>query len=315
MEFISGKLKYPEEARKAGVEGKVVVQFTIAAGGDVKEAEVLQSVGYGCDEAALAVVMAMPKWAPAMKDGKPVEIKMTLPFNFSLPKGKAQAAEDKEEVFKVVEEMPRFPGCDEEGAMGELVQCSNMKLLEYIANNLKYPRDAKDAGIEGVAVVSFIVDKEGWVKDIKVVRPLHESIDSEVIRVAKQMNEMEERWIPGRQRGRVVNVQFNLPVKFRLDDEKKQLQLPEGAQPLELRNFLASPNPTSGLLNLQFQAEAQPATLRILNSNGQEVLREALNRFEGAYKQALDLSKLPQGVYVLHVSQGERIFAEKVVLR
>ena len=91
-----------------------------------------------------------------------------------------------------MEEMPRFPGCDEEGVSeGELVQCSNRKLFEYIFNNIKYPREAKDADIEGTAVVSFVVDKGRLgKKDIKVARPLHESIDAEVIRV-KQMNEMD----------------------------------------------------------------------------------------------------------------------------
>ncbi|MCB0616134.1 MAG: TonB family protein [Phaeodactylibacter sp.] len=316
VEFMISKLEYPEAAKKAEVEGKVLVQFTIAQDGAVQDAEVLQGIGYGCDEAALAVVTTMPNWTPAMKDGKPVALKMTLPFTFSLPKGTAQLGEDKEEVFKVVEEMPRFPGCDEEGVSeGELVQCSNRKLFEYIFNNIKYPKEAKDADIEGTAVVSFVVDKEGWVKDIKVARPLHESIDAEVIRAVKQMNEMDERWIPGRQKGKAVNVQFNLPVKFLLEAERKQLQIPEGAKDLKLQNFSASPNPTSSLLNLQFEAEAQPTTIRILNGNGQEVLREAINRFEGVYNQALDLGKLPKGVYVLHISQSERIFAEKVVLQ
>ncbi|MCB9036899.1 MAG: TonB family protein [Lewinellaceae bacterium] len=316
VEFMIDNLKYPEAAQKAKVEGKVLVQFTIARDGSVQEAEVLQGIGYGCDEAALAVVNAMPSWTPAIKDGKPVSLQMTLPFTFSLPKGTAQLGEDKEEVFKVVEEMPRFPGCEEENVPeGEMVQCSNRKLIEYIFTNVKYPREAKDAGIEGTAIVSFVVDKDGWVKDIKVARPLHERIDAEVIRVVKQMNEMDQRWIPGRQKGQAVNVQFNLPVKFLLDAERKQLQLPEGAKDLKLQNFNASPNPTSGLLNLRFEAEAQPTVIRILNSNGQEVLREAINRFEGVYNQAIDLGKLPKGVYVLHISQGERIFAEKVVLQ
>ncbi|MCB0547302.1 MAG: TonB family protein [Phaeodactylibacter sp.] len=316
VEFMSSKLKYPEEAKAANAEGLVVVQFTVAKDGSVQDAKVVKSVGHGCDEAALAVVNAMPDWTPAMKDGQPVSMQMSLPFSFKLPSGQAQVGQENEEVFKVVEEMPRFPGCEEEGLSGqELVQCSNMKLITYIANNLKYPRDAKDAGVEGVAIVSFIVDKEGWVKDFKVVRPLHESIDAEVIRVVREMNEMNERWIPGRQKGKVVNVQFNLPVKFRLDVERKQLQLPEGAKDLQLQNFKVAPNPTSGLLNLQFEAEAQPTVIRILNSNGQEVIHEALNRFEGSYSQDIDLSKLPKGPYVLHISQGERIFAEKVILR
>ncbi|MCB9290851.1 MAG: TonB family protein [Lewinellaceae bacterium] len=316
VEFMIGNLKYPEEAKKANAEGLVVVQFTVAKDGSVQDAKVMKSVGHGCDEAALAVVNAMPNWTPAMKDGEPVAMQMSLPFSFKLPQGQAQVGRENEEVFKVVEEMPRFPGCDEDGvAEGELVQCSNMKLIEYIANNIKYPRDAKDAGVEGVAVVSFVVDKEGWVKDIKVVRPLQESIDSEVVRVVKQMNEMEERWIPGRQKGRVVNVQFNLPVKFRLDAERKQLQIPEGAGELKLQNFKASPNPTTSVLNLRFEAEALPTAIRLLNASGQEVYRETLNRFEGAYNQAIGLGNLPKGAYVLHISQGERIFAEKIILK
>ncbi|MCB9297944.1 MAG: TonB family protein [Lewinellaceae bacterium] len=339
VEFMINNLKYPEAARAAKVEGNVLVQFTIAKDGAVQGAEVLKGIGYGCDEAALAVVQAMPDWTPAMKNGEPVALKMTLPFTFSLPREKAQVGESQEEVFKVVEEMPRFPGCGEEGlSMGELVQCSNQKMLEFIYNNIKYPQEARNAGIQGTAVASFVVDKEGWVKDVRIVRGIHESIDAEVARVVKLMNEMDERWIPGRQGGKLANVQFNLPVKFALPEEEAagaEEQLPGnaahiigfGSQPegapagqvgkerLELHNFQASPNPTTGLLYLRFEAAPAPTTIRILDANGQEVVRETLSRFEGTYDQALDLGKLPKGGYILHISQGERVFVEKVVVK
>ncbi len=333
-EFMMKNLKYPEAAKKAGLEGVVHVQFTVAKDGSVKDATVLKSAGKDFDAAALAVASAMPRWTPAMKDGEAVEMQMTLPFTFRLPKD-PKAAQD--EVFKVVEDMPRFPGCEDlADDSQERKKCADRKMLEFVYQNIEYPKDARAAGKEGVVVVSFIVNKEGRLDDISIKRSVYSSLDEEVKRVIGMMNEMEEPWTPGRQRGRIVKVEFLMPVKFVLPEsetasDEAEEKLPdntphvigygveenssEKARQLQLRNYQASPNPTSGLLQLQFDADAKPLTLRILDSNGREVLREALNRFEGTYSESLDLSKLAKGAYILHISQEEKVFTDKVILQ
>lgn len=88
-----------------------------------------------------------------------------------------------------------------------------MKLKEYLAANMKYPSDSREAGIQGQAVVQFVIDKDGQVKDIKVLNGVSHDIKQEVIRLVNEM----PKWKPGIQKGMPVNVLFTLPIKFRLD--------------------------------------------------------------------------------------------------
>lgn len=102
-------------------------------------------------------------------------------------------------IFQFVEEPPLFPGGDD-------------KLFEYLSKNIKYPTIAKENNIQGRVYVTFVVDKDGKVKDAKVLRGIGGGCDEEALRVVKNMPE----WKPGRQNGRSVLVQYNLPVLFNL---------------------------------------------------------------------------------------------------
>lgn len=125
-------------------------------------------------------------------------------------------AEKEEEIFKVVEEAPRFPGCEELASIQEKQACANKKLLEFIYANIEYPAIARENNIEGTVVIRFVVDKDGNVKDAQVIREIGGGCGEEAVRVVKLMNEMPNRWSPGKQRGRPVKVYFTLPVKFLL---------------------------------------------------------------------------------------------------
>jgi TonB family protein len=211
MAFMGQELKYPAAAKKAGKEGMVVVEFTVLAEGSVGDIKVLKSAGYGMDEAAVAVVEAMPRWTPGKdKSGKAVATKMTLPFQFKLP-----AAQGGEEVFKVAEEMPRFPGCEDETDASIREKCSQKKLLEFVYGNLTYPEEAKQAGISGTVIAQFVINNKGQVQSPKIVRSIGGGTDEAVLKVIRQMPD----WVPGKQRGKAVSVQFNLPIRFQLPPE------------------------------------------------------------------------------------------------
>jgi protein TonB len=98
-----------------------------------------------------------------------------------------------------VEDMPSFPGGEE-------------ALFKYLAQNIKYPQIAKEAGITGRVFVNFVIDKEGNVTDVKVLRGIGGGCDEEAVRVVKNM----PKWSPGKQRGKPVKVSYNLPIKFSL---------------------------------------------------------------------------------------------------
>ena len=86
FEFLGNNLVYPKEAKEAGIEGVVFVEFYIEKDGTVCDAKVLRGIGYGCDEEALRVIGLMPKWSPGKQRGKAVRVRYTLPINFKLSK-------------------------------------------------------------------------------------------------------------------------------------------------------------------------------------------------------------------------------------
>jgi len=104
-----------------------------------------------------------------------------------------------ETIFDVVEENPEFNG-------------GMAKLYEYLNKNISYPEMAKENGIQGKVFVQFVVWKDGSIRDIKVVKGVHKTLDKEAIRVIKSM----PKWKPGKQRGKNVNARFTLPIKFRI---------------------------------------------------------------------------------------------------
>jgi protein TonB len=107
--------------------------------------------------------------------------------------------EEESKVFDVVEQMPSFPGG--QGA-----------LLEYLASHVKYPVVAQENGVQGRVVVSFVVERDGSITDVRVVRSVDPSLDREAQRVVSSM----PRWTPGKQNGSAVRVKYNVPVSFRL---------------------------------------------------------------------------------------------------
>lgn len=107
--------------------------------------------------------------------------------------------EEESKVFDVVEQMPSFPGG--QGA-----------LLEYLASHVKYPVVAQENGVQGRVVVSFVVERDGSITDVRVVRSVDPSLDREAQRVVSSM----PRWTPGKQNGSAVRVKYNVPVMFKL---------------------------------------------------------------------------------------------------
>jgi protein TonB len=107
--------------------------------------------------------------------------------------------EEDKVIFQVVEKMPTFPGGDAE-------------LFKFLGNNVKYPVIAQENGIQGRVICQFVVNRDGSIVDVEVVRSVDPSLDKEAIRVIKSM----PKWSPGQQRGKAVRVKYTLPVNFKL---------------------------------------------------------------------------------------------------
>ena len=112
---------------------------------------------------------------------------------------KTVVAQKNQQVFDVVEQMPEYPG-------------GMQALFEYLGQNLKYPEDAKQQKVEGRVIAIFVVETDGSISNVEVVKPVFPSLDAEAVRVLSGM----PKWKPGMQSGKVVRVKYTVPINFSL---------------------------------------------------------------------------------------------------
>ena len=107
--------------------------------------------------------------------------------------------EEESKVFDVVEQMPSFPG-------------GQAALMQWLSSNISYPVIAAENGVQGRVIVQFVVEKDGSISDVQVVKSVDPSLDKEAARVVSKM----PTWIPGKQNGAAVRVKYTVPVTFKL---------------------------------------------------------------------------------------------------
>ena len=208
MEYLSGNIKYPEAAKEKNISGRVFIQFVIEKDGSVTNVKVMRGIGGGCDEEAVRVVKAMPKWKPGMQDGKPVRVNYNLPVVFKLDEGekykpvKGETKSD-EKIYDTPETMPEYPG----GMDG---------LRNYLQENLTVPEKYKnmEAAAQYRVLVKFVVAEDGSITDVETVKPepAKQDLNDEAVRAIKGM----PKWKPGTVNGKPVKVKYMLPVLFKL---------------------------------------------------------------------------------------------------
>ena len=154
---------------------------------------------FDIDGQEILLVRDLSKMTPAQK----AEIEKEMQKYLSQENNKEETCQEPiqstDKIFDVVEEMPQFPG-------------GLSDMLKYISKNIQYPTTAKENGVQGSVVVSFIVERDGSLSDVKVRKGLIPSLDNEAIRLINSM----PKWNPGKQNGVKVRVKYTVPVIFRL---------------------------------------------------------------------------------------------------
>ncbi len=217
QDWAMDHLNYPEEAKEQGIEGIVYVGFVVNKKGGVTNVKIMRGADPLLDAEAIRIAKSSPAWMPGKQGGQVVNVAFTFPVKFVLqePEEKVIQMEKKkqekpvaeeeipegEEIFFIVEEMPKFPY----DSLENLAAFRN-----YVMYQLVYPEEAAKKGIEGTVYVEFVVNKKGDVKNVKIVKGASPLLNAEAIRVVKS----SPKWIPGKQRGQVVNVAFTFPIKF-----------------------------------------------------------------------------------------------------
>ena len=230
MDYLSKNVKYPVEAHAIGAQGRVIVSFTVKKDGSIADTKVERSVNPYLDKEAMRVIAAMPKWQPGKQRGEAVNVRFTVPVAFRLsdpeppkaeeikqsdldevvvvgyepqedstPGAVGVKGENADQVFTVVETMPKFPG----GQGG---------LMHYLAKSIKYPVIAQKNKEQGRVIIQMIIGVNGNLSNVKVLRSVSPSLDAEAIRVVGNM----PKWEPGIQKGQAVPVKYTLPITFRL---------------------------------------------------------------------------------------------------
>lgn len=189
VKFLRENLIYPIECENNGIQGRVVAQFVVDSVGEIRDVEITNSAHPLLDEEAIRLINIMPSWIPGKVDGMSVSVRYTLPINFQLE-------DDEIEKF---DSFAEFPG----GKEG---------ILKYLKENVIYPTECEEKGIQGRVVVAYTVGTDGTICNIRVVKSVHPQIDWEAIRVVKKM----PRYKPAIRNGKPVSVNFCLPITFAL---------------------------------------------------------------------------------------------------
>ncbi len=219
FKYFKENVKYPELAKKNDIEGIIYVWFVVEKDGSITNVKIQREIGGGCDEEALRVIKNMPKWNPGTQKGAPVRVRLFKVIQFS-DSSKTEDVFEGVEYDDIEEELP--PTNSKEDEIFVFVEYNASfpggvdARMKYLRENITYPKLAKESGIQGTVYLKFVVEKNGSITNVKVLRGIGGGCDEEAMRVVKNM----PKWNPAKQRGKPVRVQFNMPIKFVLSGGK-----------------------------------------------------------------------------------------------
>lgn len=208
--YLQQNLVYPNNAVKRRLEGKVFIGFIVEKDGALTNIKILRGVSPEIDAEAGRVISSSPKWLPGLQNEKPVRVQYVVPITFKLPpdailsqqllRDSLKDLSSDHKIFSAVDQAPSFP--DDMG-----------KFYKFLQNNVRYPADAAMKNVQGKVFLTFVVEKDGSLTDIRVLRGIGSGCDEEAVRVLK----LSPKWNPGMQNNRPVRVQYTMPISFALE--------------------------------------------------------------------------------------------------
>lgn len=211
MKFLQQNIKYPEQARKDSIQGRVIVQFTIKKTGEVSNTTVIRSVSPELDAEAIRVINAMPLWTPGEQKGEPVNVKFTLPIQFRLVSGKGKSTQFTAVVNGktiVVESQPTTRARYAEGREA---------MLSFFQSRLKFDKSLSDKVEEHVLLQAFISPEGKLIGYNDITRKNNLETPDALIQEAHRVADLlpKEGWVPAVLNGKPVNGSVAIPVSFR----------------------------------------------------------------------------------------------------
>ena len=177
MSYLGDNIKYPEEAHKNGIEGRVIANFIVNKDGSISDVNVVQGLDPLLDAEAVRVLSLMPIWKPGTQRGEAVNVRFTIPVVFRLKKD--ETIED--EAMKKLKEKGPATVVDMKN------DAPDKAFYEFIGKSMKYPVIAQENGIMGLTRSSYDVNGNGEISNVKITESADPSLDAELIRVIKIM--------------------------------------------------------------------------------------------------------------------------------
>ena len=197
--WIAKNIRYPEDALKRKIQGLVFAAFVINKEGKAEDIEIIRSVDSSLNAEAIRVISSMPTWKPGKEKGKLAKVSYTFPIRFRMS-NPIPIPVDTSAVHVIVDEMPEFPG--------GMIECQ-----KWIAMNVEYPLKAMQNGVVGKVYVSFVINKDGKVESVKIIRSVDPDLDAEAVMVISNM----PTWKPGRHNGKLAKVSYTFPIDFHME--------------------------------------------------------------------------------------------------
>ncbi|WP_276134781.1 energy transducer TonB [Polluticoccus soli] len=204
-QFLSKNIQYPDEAVANGISGKVVIGFVVDSTGYLDSVYVRESVHTSLDKEALRVVRLMPRWIPGKQGNKPVRIYYSLPITFRF-------SDEPLSKPNVDSTDPAAKRRLQDSLANNYGPAFQQSWSQYLARNLKYPKEARKQKITGRVRVQFLVQADGTVTNVEIEESAHPILDQEALRVAKQM--AKSRWRPGKINGQFARYYLVIPFYF-----------------------------------------------------------------------------------------------------
>lgn len=224
--WLQSQIRYPAEALKRGIEGRVVLSFIVERDGSVSTIELLQSPDRILSEEARRAVAASPKWSPGRQKGHLVRVRYTLPVDFSIPKKETAA---------------QSTAAQKPGLASMQFEIGNLNAFRsWAMQRLRYPAGAREQQTEGSVVATFTVGRDGRVDDIRIAGKPDPQLAEEVRRVVKA----SPAWSPASRNGEATTVTVTLPVSFRIQGSGHPLEEVPAASATTVERIVVTAFPT-----------------------------------------------------------------------
>ncbi len=217
--YLAQNVKYPAVALDSCIQGRVVVSFTVDTDGSIVDPKVVKSVHPLLDDEAKRVIQTMPKWIPGKQNGTVVKVKYSVPVAFRIVEDKTAPVASSNQTdsdVPVVKPKTRIGNLANKVILSPECKASypggSGNMFLFIKALMKYPEQAKNQGLQGVAFVSCIVEQSGMLTGIKVVNECDPLFEKEAIRIVKAMPD----WESAKHFGMVVRSCVEIPVIFEL---------------------------------------------------------------------------------------------------